>query len=85
MTYAEYLEIPESLDYALNVKTSIVFSDKASINQRALCLPTFLGLIARKELVMTFDGHPYQITRFDVNIGKRTLKIWASLSNEQPD
>lgn len=33
---------------------------------------------------MTFDGHPYQITRFDVNIGKRTLKIWASLSNEQP-
>ena len=47
------------------------------IGKRDICLPSFLKLMSGQQYEMTFDEHPYAITRFDVDIVKRLVKIFA--------
>ena len=73
----EYLELPEATDPTSSFRVSVTLQSGAKICKRDICLPSFLKLISGQQYEMTFDEHPYEITRFDVDISKRSVKIYA--------
>lgn len=77
MMQPEYLELPEATDPTCSFRVSVTLQGGAMIGKRDICLPSFLKLMSGQEYEMTFDEHPYAITRFDVDIVKRLVKIFA--------
>ncbi len=73
----EYLELPEATDPTSSFRVSVTLQGGAKICKRDICLPSFLKLMSSQQYEMTFDEHPYEITRFDVDISKRSVKIYA--------
>ena len=77
MMQPEYLELPEATDPTCSFRVSVTLQGGAMIGKRDICLPSFLKLMSSQQYEMTFDEHPYEITRFDVDIVKRLVKIFA--------
>ena len=77
MMQPEYLELPEATDPTCSFRVSVTLQGGAMIGKRDICLPSFLKLMSGQQYEMTFDEHPYAITRFDVDIVKRLVKIFA--------
>jgi len=73
----EYLELPEATDPTCSFRASVTLRGGATISKRDICLPSFLKLMSSQQHEMTFDEHPYEITRFDVDVSKRSVKIYA--------
>lgn len=73
----EYFELPEATDPTCSFRVSVTLQGGAMISKRDICLPSFLELMSGQQYEMTFDEHPYEITRFDVDISKRSVKIYA--------
>ncbi len=73
----EYLELPEAKDPTCSFRVSVTLEDGAMICKRDICLPSFLKLMSGQQYEMMFDEHPYAITRFDVDISKGSVKIYA--------
>ena len=77
MMQPEYLELPRATDPTCSFRVSVTLQGGAMIGKRDICLPSFLKLMSGQQYEMTFDEHPYAITRFDVDIVKRLVKIFA--------
>jgi len=77
MMQPEYLELPEATDPTCSFRVSVTLQGGAMICKRDICLPSFLKLMSGQQYEMTFDEHPYAITRFDVDMIKRLVKIFA--------
>lgn len=77
MMQPEYLELPEATDPTCNFRASVTLQGGAMICNRDICLPSFLKLMSGQQYEMTFDEHPYAITRVDVDMIKRRVKIFA--------
>jgi predicted site-specific integrase-resolvase len=75
--HPEYLELPEPEDPTDNFSVSVVLHGGAFISKREISLVGFLKLISGQQYEMTFDKHPYEITRFDVDMVKYLVKIYA--------
>jgi hypothetical protein len=74
MKRPEYLELPEA---TRSFRASVTLQDSARIRERDVCLKSFLELMNDGQYEMTFDEHPYSITRFDVDIVKKKVRIFA--------
>ena len=77
MNRPEYLDLPEASDPTHSFRASVTLQDSARICERDVCLPTFLELMNDGQYEMTFDDHPYAITRVDVDIVKKKVRIFA--------
>ena len=64
----EYFELPEATDPTSSFRVSVTLQGGAKICKRDICLPSFLKLMSGQQYEMTFDEHPYEITRFDVDM-----------------
>jgi len=77
MKRPEYLELPEATDPTRSFRASVTLQDSAKIRDRDVCLRSFLELMNDGQYEMTFDEHPYSITRFAVDIVKKKVRIFA--------
>ena len=73
----EYLELPQATDPSQSFRVSVTLQGGAMICKRDICLPSFLKLMSGQQYEMTFDEHPYAITRFDVDVVKQLVKLFA--------
>ena len=73
----EYFELPEATDPTCSFRVSVTLQGGEMISNRYICLPSFLKLMSGQQYEMTFDEHPYAITRFEVDMIKRLVKIFA--------
>ena len=77
MNQPEYLLLPETTDPTGSFRASVTLQDSAKIRDRDVCLRSFLELMSDGRYEMTFDEHPYFITRFDVDIVNKKIRIFA--------
>ncbi len=77
MMQPEYLELPEATDPSCSFRAFVTLQDSTRIRERDICLPSFLELMSGQQYEMTFDEHPYIITRFDVDVVKRSIRFFA--------
>ena len=77
MMRPEYLLLPPATAPTCSFRVSVTLQGGAMIGKRDICLPRFLTLMSGQQYEMTFDEHPYAITRFDVDVVKRLVKIFA--------
>lgn len=80
MSLPEYLEIPEAADPRHNFRASVALQGGGRIRDRDICLQSFLELMGSRQFEVKFDEHPYIVTRFDVDLAKQTVKLFAKPS-----
>lgn len=85
MDMVEYLLLPEATDNETTIRASVRFTDGGgSVAKRSISLHAFLRAVS-KDTRMTFDEHLADVQRFDVDLVKQRLVIFAKVRRNDID